>query len=602
MKIRFYILPLLLLCTSMLFAQNTKFAATASQTEVGTGQQFEVDFTVDGGGSHFIPPDFNGFQVLAGPNISQSMTSINGATSFTTQYGYILAAASEGTYTITAAAIVVNGHTLTSNPLKIRVKGKYVAPAQPQQAQQPAAPADNGTVDTKDLSKSIFLRASIDKSRAYVGEAIKVTYKLYTRVDILGAQADKAPDLNGFWSQDIARNPNTSWRQEIFNGQRYTATIIKQTIIFPEHAGDLTIDPLAMTFDLRIKLPSRDVLDDLYGNYRDIKYQAKSLPLTVHATPLPDAGKPANFGGAVGSFSAVSDVDKSTLKANETINYTFEITGKGNLNLINSPNINAPADFEKYDPKTNDHITVDSNGVTGSRQFSYLLIPRHKGDYPLSPLDFTYFNPATQRYVTLRTKGFNIHVDKGDAQADMPAFNSADQQDIAMLGKDIRYIKTSTADLYKDGDGFYGSALYYILILLGPIAFISAFYYRRWYEKNNSDIVKVKSRKANKIAAKHLAVASTELKAGNKKAFYEAIARGLYGYLSDKFNIPVADLNRENIIDELKAQSLDDASINKLVDTMDLCEMARYSPVKGISEQEVFDKAKNIISEIEDKI
>jgi hypothetical protein len=220
----------------------------------------------------------------------------------------------------------------------------------------------------------------------------------------------------------------------------------------------------------------------------------------------------------------------------------------------------------------------------------------------LNPLDFSYFNPATQRYVTLRTKGFNITVDKGDAQANMPAFNSADQQDIAMLGKDIRYIKTSSIDLYKDGEGFYGSALYYILILLGPAAFASAFYYRRWYEKNNSDIVKVKSRTANKIAAKHLAIASKELAAGNKKAFYEAVARGLYGYISDKFNIPVADLNRENIIDQLKAQSLDDSSINKLVDTMDLCEMARFSPIKGISEQEVFDKAKNIISEIEDKI
>jgi hypothetical protein len=333
-----------------------------------------------------------------------------------------------------------------------------------------------------------------------------------------------------------------------------------------------------------------------------LKYQAKSPPIVIHAVALPDAGKPANFSGAVGSFSVTSDADKTQLKANETINYTFEVRGTGNLNLINSPNINPPADFDKYDPKTNDHITVDSNGVSGSRQFSYLLIPRHKGDYSINPLDFSYFNPATKQYVTLRTKGFNIKVDKGDAQANAPAFNSDEQQDIDMLNKDIRYIKTSSVDLYKDGEGFYGSALYFILLLLGPVAFASAFAYRRWELKNNSDLVKVKSRQANKVAAKHLANAAKQLTAGNKQAFYEDITKGLYGYLSDKFNIPIADLNRDNIIDQLKAKSLDDASIKKLVDTMDLCEMARFAPVTGISQQEVFDKAKNTINEIEDKI
>ena len=317
---------------------------------------------------------------------------------------------------------------------------------------------------------------------------------------------------------------------------------------------------------------------------------------------LPTAGKPADFTGAVGNYTVYSDVDKKELKANETLNYTIDISGTGNLSLINSPKIVTPVDVEKYDPKTNDHIVVDSNGVSGSRQFSYLLIPRHQGDFTLNPVEFTYFNPSTQRYVTIPTKPFTIKVDKGDAQANVPAFNSSDQQDIKLLGSDIRYIKTTSADAFKDGEGFYGSILYYLLLLLGPALFIAALFYRGWLTKYNSDIIKVRSREASRMAAKHLAFAQKELTAGNRSTFYDALAKGLYGYLSDKLNIPVSDLNKENIIAQLQARKLDSAIITQLVDTMDLCEMARFAPVTGISEQQVFDKAKNTINEIEDKI
>jgi len=598
------LLSLLLLWTTLSFAQ-LKFTATASKTNVGVGEQFQVDFALNGGGERFIPPDFHGLDVLSGPNPSTSMTSINGVTSYNTTYSYILAAEKEGTFSIDAAAIVSAGHTLTTNSLKIKVKGQAPQQQQQQPAQQAqaAAPDDASKGDAKDLSKQIFLRAEVDKTNVYVGQQIKVSYKIYTRVGILGGQPDKAPDLNGFYNQDVVnKNPNSTWKSETYKGLRYNVATIKQSILFPQHSGDLSIDPLGMTVVVRLQLPSRNVLDDFYGNVKDVKYQMKSQPVIIHAIALPEAGKPANFSGAVGSFSIYADVDKKELKANETLNYTLEITGTGNLNLMNAPKISPPVDFEKYDPKTTDHITTDSLGVSGSRQFSYLLIPRHQGDYMLNPVDFTYFNPATKQYVTLPAKGFNIKVDKGDATANVPAFNSSDQQEIKLLGTDVRYIKTSSAGLYKNGEGFYDSALYYMLLLIGPVLFAGALFYRRWNTQYNSDIVKVKSRLANKIAAKHLAAAQKELTAGNKSAFYEAIAKGLYGYLSDKLNIPIADLNRENIADKLKARSLDAALIKQLDDTLDLCEMARFAPVTGIAQQEVFDKAKNIINEIEDKI
>jgi hypothetical protein len=602
MKKRLYILSFLLLWTTLLLASDIKLVATVTKNQVGVGEQFEIDFTLNGVGNRFTPPDFSAFQILAGPNESTSATIINGSSSISTSYGYILSATKEGTFTITAAAIIVNGHTLTSNSIKIKVQGQ-APPQQKPQTQAAAPPDDNTSVNTKDLSKSLFIKANVSKTRVYVGEQITVRYKLYTRVDLMANQLDKAPDLNGFWSQDVvSKNPNAVWTTETYNGLRYTVATIKQTILFPQHSGDLTIDPLVMTFAVRMQLPPRKFLDNPYGNFQDIKYQVKSSPVIIHAAPLPLAGKPADFSGAVGSFSVYTDVDKKELKANETINYTFEVKGSGNLNLINAPKITPPVDFEKYDPKTTDRITVDSNGISGSRLFSYLLIPRHQGNYKLDPAKFTYFDPAAKRYITLPANAFNIKVNKGDMQVNVPVFNSADQQDIKMLGNDIRYIKTAPADLYKGSGEFYNSFLYYILLLLGPFSFVAAFFYRRWRTRYNSDLVLVKSRKAGKIAAKHLAAANRELAAGNKVAFFDAIAKGLYGYLSDKLDIPFADLNKENIADSLKARSVGDPVIQQLNDTIDSCEMARFAPVSAISQQQVFENAKNIINEIEDKL
>ncbi|MDB5024187.1 MAG: hypothetical protein JWP78_1942 [Mucilaginibacter sp.] len=601
MKKRFYIISFLLLWTSLLFAGDIKLTASVSKSQVGVGEQFEIDFTINGTGTRFTPPDFSAFQLISGPNESTSVTVINGSSAISTTYSYTLSATKEGIFTVTAAAIVVNGHTLISNPLKIKVQGQAPAPQKPQP--QAAAPEDNASVNTKDLAKSLFIKADVSKTKVYTGEQITVRYKLYTRVDLIANQLDKAPDLNGFWSQDVvSKNPNAVWSAETYNGARYSVAVIKQTILFPQRSGDLTIDPLAMTFLVRMKLPPRKFLINPYGNFQDIKYQVKSSPVTIHAAAVPLASKPADFSGAVGSFSVYTDVDKKELKANETMNYTFEIKGSGNLNLINAPRITPPADFEKYDPKTTDRITVDSNGMSGSRQYNYLLIPRHQGNYTLDPAKFTYFDPAAKRYITLRANTFNIKVNKGDVQVNVPVFNSADQQDIKMLGNDIRYIKTSSLDLYKGGSGFYNSPLYDVLLLLGPLSFAGAFFYLRWKTSYNSDLVLVKNRKAGKIAAKHLADADQELAAGNKVAFFDAVAKGLYGYLSDKLNIPVADLNKENIADRLKAKSVSDPVIQQLNDTMDSCEMARFAPVSGISQRQVFENAKNIINEIEDKL
>jgi hypothetical protein len=605
MKKGYYILLFLLLWSSLLFAQGGTFTSSISSSQVGTGEQFEVDFNANGNATDFLPPDFAGFQILSGPNMSQGMTSVNGLTSYTTGYSYVLLALKEGNFTIGSASANINFRRVKTIPLHIKVvKGQAVQSAQQSQTQISATPLNN----SKDLQKAVFLVADIDKSRAYQGEQLTLSYKIYFRVDLLGFSSDKGPDLNGFWNQDVKKTtPLTSKdvKSVTYKGQKFDCITIKQTILYPEHSGDLVIAPFELTVGVRYQAPqnSGDIFDKMFGGeMKEEQIKVKSEPLTVHVMPLPEAGKPEGFSGAVGDFMVNADVDKKELKANETLNYNLKITGKGNLMLINAPAINPPADFEKYDPKTTDNITVDAAGSSGSRAYTYLMIPRHQGDFTFSPPGFSYFNPVTRRYVSLPAKTYSIKVDKGDAVATSAVFNAGAQQDVKLLGKDIRYIKTTSPDLYKDGEGFYGSPGFYFLLFLGPLAFAGALLYRKINDDQNSDLVKLKSRRANKIAAKHLAFAAKQLSAGNKKSFYEAIAKGLYGYLSDKLNIPAADLNKENITDRLKLKGLDDVTINQLSDTIDLCEMARFAPVTSISEQQVFDKAKNTINEIEDKI
>lgn len=600
MKIKYYILTLLLFCTSLLFAQDVKFTASVSKNEVGTGEQFQIDFSVNGNADGFTPPNFSGFQVLSGPNESTSMTSINGNTTVSTSLSYILMAVKEGEFTIGPATAIVNGHRLSTNAIKIKVvKGRPV----PQNSQAQSVPDHITEGNPSDLSKSLFIKAVVDKTNVYQGEQITLNYRLYTNVGIEQSQVDNLPVLNGFWNEDIKNvQQQVQWRVETYKGVSYHVADIKQTILFPEHAGNLTIDPIGMTFIVRVQAPSRDIMDQFFGSFKEVKYQVKSTPVVIHVRPLPDAGKPDSFTGAVGKFNIEASVDKTELKANDALNYKVKVTGSGNIKLLKTLNTNFPADFEKYDPKITDSVTNSENGASGSRFYNYLLIPRHQGDFSIEPIKFSYFNPATNRYITLSTKSFHIKVDKGLTERNVTAFSDADKQDIKTLDKDIMYIKTEDPGLIKPGNEFFGSLWYYLLLLLGPVLCCAAYIYRNQAIKNNSDIVKVKSRRAGKIAAKHLANAQKQLLANNTKAFYEDIFKGLYGYLSDKLNISYANLDRETISTELKSRSVKEQLIGRLLDTLDLCEMARYAPVTHISMQEVFEKAKGIINDIENEI
>ncbi len=602
MKPRYYILTLLLFWTGVLFAQDVKFTASASKTEVGTGEEFQVEFSLNANANEITPPDLSSFQVLSGPNMSTSMSSINRNTTMSVSYSYVLMAAKEGEYTIGPATAIVNGRKLTTKPIKIKVvKGRAV----PQNNQQQNAGGGGNAIEearSADLAKNLFIRAVVDRNNVYQGEQITLRYRLYTRIDIEQTTGANAPELNGFWNEEIKNTQQQiQFHIETYKGARYEVADLKKVILFPEHSGDLTIDPLSVGFVVRVQAPSRDVFDQFFGSYKELKYTAKSPPLVVHVKPLPDTGKPASFTGAVGRFNIEASIDKTALKANDALNYKVKVSGSGNIKLLKTLNTAFPADFDKFDPKITDSVMVSENGVSGDRYYNYLLIPRHHGDYAIDPLKFSYFNPATNKYVTLTTKDFHIKVAKGPNENNVTVY-SGEGSSVKELGKDIRYIKTGDGGLAKQGGGFFGSAGYFALLLLGPVLCYGAFSYRNRVRKINSDIVKVKSRRAGKVAAKHLANAQRELAANNQKVFYEEVFKGLYGYLGDKLNIDYANLDRETIASALKERSVNGEVASRLQDTLDLCEMARYAPVNHISKQQVFEKAKGIINDIENEI
>lgn len=590
---------LLLVCTQV-FAQEAKFVAQVTKTTVATGEQFELIFTVNGDAGSFNPPDLSDFQLLSGPNTSNSMEFVNGKATSSSSVSYILTPVKVGTFTIGPATAVVNGKKMTTNTIKMTVvKGRPVQ----QQSRVTGGIDAQGNPRNTDLSKSLFLRSDINRNNVYQGQPIVLSYRVYTRVDILQNQVSKLPDLTGFWNEEVKSTGPASFRIENYKGQRYNVADVKQIILFPDHAGNITIDPFEMNFVARVQSAPRDFMDQFFGgNEQEVNYPAKSLPVVVHVKPLPEAGKPAGYSGAVGKFGIETSIDKTTLKANEALNYRIKITGSGNIKLLKDPNPQFPADFEKYDPKMTDSVKETAEGVSGTRVYNYLVIPRHQGDFTIAPVTFSYFNPETGRYITLTTKSYKIHVEKGLNENNVTSLSGDDKEDVKLLNKDIRYLKTGDAGLHEQGDDYLGSASFYLLLLLGPILCVAAFIIRNQLRIKNADVAGVKSRRAGKIAARHLANASKELQANNIQAFYEAVFKGLYGYLSDKLNISYADLDRDKIATALRAKSAKEETIGELLGTLDLCEMARYAPVTQISAQQVFEKAKRIINAIEDEI
>lgn len=576
---------------------------------VDLGRRFEVRYEVNDRASDFRGPSFKGLSVLSGPMTSQStsMSIINGKTSRSSTFGftYILQADVEGTFNIGGASCTVDGKKITCPGFTITVE-KGTQQAQPQQPnayggnsrqqQAYAQPASSSNID----SKQLFARASISKSNPYQGEQVILTYKIYTQVSLSQYQIDKLPGNKGFWSEDLSKDGSVKQYSETVNGRNYQVAEIRRGALFGQESGKLTIEPLDLDVLAIVQRQRRstgsiwDLFDDPFFNpTQAVEKHLSTNSLTVNVRPLP-GGAPDGFNGAVGKFSAKSGVDTREVRANEAITYRLTISGSGNLMLIDAPKLNFPKVFEVYDPQIDDKISRTNSGISGSRTFEWVLIPRSQGDYEIPAFDFAYFDPSTGKYATSHVDAISVHINKGDPNAMKNV--TSNKSNVKLLNSDINYIQTG-ATHFETLNQKHGVEWWFwtflVLILGGAIV---AILLGRRYQAQQQDIAGVRLRRATKEARKRLKKAAAHLYTGDDNSFYEEIYKAIWGCLADKYNIELSRLSSDTVHDCLVEKSVPEEQQQRIMKTLQDVDFARFAPGDAATKkQQIYDEALEMI-------
>lgn len=592
-------------------AEEIKFYVSAPP-QIGVGEQFRVTFTANANGSYFRGPAFKGFSVLSGPNqsSSSSVQFINGTMtqSSTFTFTYILQADKEGEFEVGSASINIQGKSFRTQPVKIKViKGSTSQPQARagQQGRQGGTVSNNANISANDL----FVKTIVNKSEAWQGEQIVVTQKIYSRVNLVGFEDIKYPSFSGFWSSEVKLPQQINLKKETYNGVVYNVAELKKTILFAQKSGTLTIDPITVTAVVQVRTQGRGRTGDpLFDNFfndpffgsavQNVKKDVRSAPVTVKIKSLPENGKPADFNGSVGSFTLKASLDKKDLKANDAINYKVVVSGSGNLELIDKLSTHFPSDFEVYDPKTSSNIDATAGGVTGSKTFEYLVIPRNPGKFEIEPVTLSYYDLAKHQYITLKTEGYSINVGKGDGRS--VTYSGVDKEDIKYLGSDIRFLKTGNPMLTLVGYSFYNTLLFWALMAVPPLLFIVIVVIWRRRIRLMSDKNLLKSRRATKVAASRLKKAGEHLKKGDENVFYIEISQALWGYLSDKLSILPAQLSMETARTAMSDHQVDDTLVQQYLETIESCEFARFAPgQKDEKMDKLYQQAMKVITSTE---
>ncbi|MFN3194454.1 MAG: BatD family protein [Chlorobiota bacterium] len=600
----YLLLILLMTATTSVLAQN--FTAAVSSNPVVEGEPFRIQFSVDTDASNFRPPSFSGLEVLQGPSQSSSTQIINGRYSRALTFTYVLKANKTGTININPATIQVNGKRLRSNSIKLRVAEP--SEAEKERRRQAAEQEKKMQGQAIDIIKdNLYLRTNVSKRDVYVGEQVTASFKLYANADlnIVGLELEGSPILNGFWSQEIDLG-EMQWKREQVNGVWFRVANLKQVVLFPQQSGKLTVDPYEFKTVVRLRTSGqrrrrRSIFDDFFnrGSYKDFEYNLSSSPIAVNVKPLPD-GAPNGFNGAVGKFEMEAWVDNTKTVANEPITLKVKINGKGNIKLFDAPNIKLPPDMETFDPKTADNSRVSLSGMSGEKIFEYLIIPRTPGEYKIEPVTFSYFDLDSKSYKTLSSEEFVISVGKGEYDG-TSNISGVSREELQLIGKDIRYIKSDTELHDKNRGGFFGTPTFYTLIMLPFFLFLILFIILAKRRKDDENTELVKNKRASKLAKRRLSAAGNALKANDSSSFYEEITKALWGYISDKLNIPVSELNKDMVRQKLNDIAIDEDTIDKFISALEESEFARYSPGGDTTGkmQELYDKSTNVITSIE---
>ena len=574
-------------------------------SQVAVGEQFRLSYTVNtqdvrGFRSGRIP---DAFDVLMGPSTStqSSFQMVNGHTSSTSSvtYTYILVANKNGSFTIPAAHITADGKSVESNEIQIRVSGQ----AQPssgggQQSRRQQSPADELRPAGSAISGSdLFIKVSASKRHVIEQEPILLTYKVYTLVGLTDLSG-KMPDLKNFYTREVPLPTQKSFTVETFNGRPYKTVTWSQYVMFPQQSGKLEIP--SITFNGIVVQQNRNVdpFEAFFNGgsgYIEVKKQIKAPGITIDVDPLP--ARPANFSGGVGTFNISAQIDQTEVKANDPVKLRVIVSGLGNMKLLKQPEVKFPKDFDKYDAKVTDKSKLTTNGLEGSIIYDFLAVPRHAGKFEIPPIEYVYYDINAHQYKTVTTEGFTLNVAKGSGSGSVSAYTA--QEDVKLLNSDIHYIHTGSSRQHAAGDFFFGSAEYWIILSSLFAAFVALLVIFRHRAIENANLVKQRAGRANKVAVKRLKQAHRLMKSGQSGAFYDEVMRALWGYVGDKLNMPVEQLSRENISQQLTSHQVSPEVVQQFISALDECEFARYAPGDATGNMnKVYDTALSALTQI----
>ena len=609
----------ILVCISVsVFADEVSLRVSAPST-VEVGGKFRVQFTVNTQNvSHFSAPDFKGFEVIYGPATSSqsSFQMINGRTSQSSSiiYTYVLMAESVGNFTIGSASVQADGKTVKSSPTRIRVLsggaggssgGNYggggngnAGAGRQSSASEPSSSSTN--ISAKDL----FMTATASRTTVHEQEAILLTYKIYTLVDLRELDG-KLPTLDGFQIQEIPLPRTKEFSIEQYNGRNYRSVVWSQYLLFPQKSGKLTIPAITYEGVVLTRNRNLDPIEAFFNGqsgYTEVKRKIATPTLTINVSPLPN--KPEGFSGAVGKFSVSSSISTKEVDANEAVTLKISVQGSGNMKLISTPEVQFPKDFETYDAKVNDNFQLTRSGLSGTKDFEYLFVPRHPGTYEIPAAEFIYFDIESRSYKTLKTEAYTLKVNKGKGGAGQSVSNySGQQQDVQQLNQDIRFIKKGDVNLHQPGDTFFGTWKCWVAYLLPLLLFIIVMVLGRKQMKAHANVALSRGRKANKVALKRMKTAKKLLDAHDTGKFYDEVLRALWGYVGDKFNMSQESLNKENIEQSLTSRNVPAEQILQFMKVLNDCEFARYAPGDVNENMEnVYNSAISAISKMEDNL
>lgn len=567
---------------------SVTFEMNLSKDVLGINERLRVDFTMNRDGDNFVPPDFEGFRVLMGPSQSISSSWVNGVRSFSKTYSYTLAPTARGKFTIKQSSIVIKGETYKSLPKEVEVTAAVDRP--------------DGEKTVDDVAdESLHLVAEISKTSPYLNEAVTVVYKLYASptIDVTNFRALDNPKYNNFWSQDI---PVTKYdiQNTTYNGKSYRSVILKRVVLYPQKTGELEIEPLSLDVSLQIPTNKRD----FFGGriFAQTNKTVSAGNRTINVKPLPTEGKPADFSGAVGDFQFSVTTSKTHLNASESLQAKVAINGKGNLKLFEIPGLNLPSSLEVYEPEFNESVRTTLSGMEGNVSNSYTIVPTFRGKYPIPSIAFSFFNPKTEKYQTLNSGEILINVLEGptSGSSDNTVAISNNKQKVVATGNQFVFNKLQPNLKAIGGNFFFGSTSFFLWWLLPILLIPIAILFGKKREAIASDVEGNKIKRANKLARKYLSAAKKAL--GSKESFYVALEKALHNYLKAKLKIETSEFSKDKIATLLSEKNVDQTTQEGFVGLLKNCEMARYSPFSDVQMQQDYDKASEVISQLDKQI